>query len=338
VIIARAPLRVSLFGGGSDYESFFSKKYGSVLGGSISKYVYISLSDLPPFSPEKFRLTYRKTESVDSIPSIEHPVVREVLLDLDIKSGLNMATMSDISGGSGLGGSSAFTVALKASLDRYRGIAIDPISLANYAIKIERGKLGEYGGWQDQFHCSIGGFREYRFSSAETSYSRPLLGEETLKTLSKCFFLYSVGESRYSSEMAAETHATFSRQDGIQNLEKLAELSSHTAIRLSQTKDISHLYELISHGLNSAWELKRNFGSKVAPEYIENEISKGLKAGASAAKLCGAGGAGFILFMVPEKSALTCRLAMGYDKTVDFTFVPHGVQTWELGEGESSWI
>ena len=337
MIVTRAPLRVSLLGGGSDYESFFSDKAGSVLGCSISKYVYVSLNSLPSFSPELIRLTYRQTESVDSITAIQHPVVREMLLDSGITDRLNIATMSDISGGTGLGGSSAFTVALKSTLNKFYGIKNDPVSLANYAIRIEREKLRESGGWQDQFHCSVGGFREYKFSINGVQVSDPLISGETLARLSKNFFLLSIGETRLSNIMAAATEKISSTSEGFKNLEKLAQLSSSTADNIKRTRDFDNLIELISSALNISWSLKRNFGPQVAPSNIDNLIAKGLSAGAIAAKLCGAGGAGFILFMVPEGSSYQCRRALGMEKTLEFSFTSNGAQTWELSGDNLDW-
>jgi len=337
MIVSRAPLRVSLFGGGSDYKSFFHNKTGSVLGCSISKYVYVNLSSLPSFSSELIRLTYRQTESVNSISEIQHPVVREMFLDSKIAGRLNIATMSDISGGTGLGGSSAFTVALKSSLNKFLGISNDPVSLANYAIKIEREKLRESGGWQDQYHCSVGGFREYKFSNRGVQVSDPLISDDTLAKLSRNFFLFSIGETRSSSIMATATEEISSTHDGIKNLEKLAELSSLTADKIKQTKDFDNLIEIISSALNASWSLKRNFGPQVAPSNVDILIAKGLSSGAIAAKLCGAGGAGFILFMVPENLSIQCRQALGVEKTLDFSFTSNGAQTWELAGDRLDW-
>jgi D-glycero-alpha-D-manno-heptose-7-phosphate kinase len=337
MIVSRAPLRVSLFGGGSDYKSFFHNKMGSVLGCSISKYVYVSLSSLPSFSSELIRLTYRQTESVNSISEIQHPVVREMLLDSNISDRLNIATMSDISGGTGLGGSSAFTIALKSSLNKFLGISSDSVSLANYAIEIEREKLRESGGWQDQYHCSVGGFREYKFSSGGVLVSDPLVSDDTLAKLSRNFFLFSIGETRSSSIMATATEEISSTHDGVKNLEKLAELSSLTAEKIKQTKDFDNLMEIISSALNASWSLKRNFGPQVAPSNVDILIAKGLSAGAISAKLCGAGGAGFILFMVPEDLSVQCRHALGMEKTLDFSFTSNGAQTWELAGDRLEW-
>lgn len=337
MIVTRAPLRVSLLGGGSDYKTFFSGQTGSVLGGSISKYVYVSLSSLPSFSSEQIRVTYRQTESVDSITSIQHPVVREMLLDSGITDRLNIATMSDISGGTGLGGSSAFTVALKSTLNKFHGIKNDPVSLAEYAIRIERERLKENGGWQDQFHCSVGGFREYKFSRNGVQVSDPLVSDETLAKLSKNFFLFSIGEIRSSSLMAEATEKASSSSPGIKNLEKLALLSSSTSEKIRKTRDFDNLLELLSTALNTSWALKRNFGPQVAPSNVDILIAKGIDAGATAAKLCGAGGAGFILFMVPESLSDQCRRALGMEKTLEFLFTSNGAQTWELSGGNVNW-
>jgi D-glycero-alpha-D-manno-heptose-7-phosphate kinase len=137
--------------------------------------------------------------------------------------------------------------------------------------------------------------------------------------------------------MATATEEISSTNDGVKNLEKLAELSSSTAEKIKQTKDFDNLMEIISSALNDSWSLKRNFGPQVAPSNVDILIAKGLSAGAIAAKLCGAGGAGFILFMVPENLSIQCRHALGMEKTLDFSFTSNGVQTWELAGDRLDW-
>ena len=170
MLIAKSPLRISFLGGGSDFPSYFQNSSigGSVLGTSIARYVYVMIENQPLFEEVKFRVTYRKTDAAQDLESIKHPSVRESLKLRSWTSPLNIATMADLPGRSGLGSSSAFTVALNIALDKMqnRDLALSSkylYDLAHRAIMIERIKLNEHGGYQDQFHSVFGGLRRYDF-------------------------------------------------------------------------------------------------------------------------------------------------------------------------------
>jgi len=126
----KTPLRLSFFGGGSDYLEYFNENEGAVLGSSIDKYIYIYQLPMSNFSPKKYKLSWRKTEEVDKIENIEHPVVRTILQDLNWKKPINIATMSDLPGGTGLGSSSSFTVGFLRLINHMLNNDVDKLSLA----------------------------------------------------------------------------------------------------------------------------------------------------------------------------------------------------------------
>jgi D-glycero-alpha-D-manno-heptose-7-phosphate kinase len=135
LILTKAPLRVSFIGGGTDYENFLKDHSGLVVAAGISKSVYVNILELPPFAREKFRFTYRITESVEKASELVHPSARETLVSLNWVQPLNIATMADVPGSSGLGSSSAFVVALKLALDTLLNLESSPEDLAAFAIE-----------------------------------------------------------------------------------------------------------------------------------------------------------------------------------------------------------
>ena len=164
MLVSKTPLRVSLFGGGTDYPSFFESNEGKVIGGSIDKYIYTSGLELFKKSKEKFRINYREVESVNNIDEIRHPIVREYLKYNDFKKNYGFSTVSDVPGGTGLGSSSSFSVGFIKLVKSILGEEIKDFELAREAIHLERDLLKENVGVQDQYHAACGGFCEYTFS------------------------------------------------------------------------------------------------------------------------------------------------------------------------------
>src|SRR6202140_2207756 len=137
MIISRTPFRISLFGGGTDYPTWFKEHGGSVIGTAIDKYCYISVRRLPPFFEHKSKIVYSRVELVKEISEIEHPAVRGILTEMGIKDGLEIHHDADLPARSGLGSSSTFTVGLLNSLYALRGKRIGKTQLGEEAIRIE---------------------------------------------------------------------------------------------------------------------------------------------------------------------------------------------------------
>jgi len=150
MIISRTPFRISLFGGGTDYPAWFRQHGGAVLGTTINKYCYISIRHLPPFFQHRHRIAYSKIETVQEIADIQHPAVRAVLQELDVKEGLEIHHDGDLPARSGLGSSSAFTVGMLNAVNALRGRMVPARQLALDAIRIEQDVLRESVGSQDQ--------------------------------------------------------------------------------------------------------------------------------------------------------------------------------------------
>lgn len=306
MLVARSPLRIGLIGGGSDVPEFFRKRPsgGAVLGCTIGLSVFVAVLDLSDVSPERIRFTYRRTESVQAASDLEHPVVRAVLQDRKLDRRINIATMADVPGGTGLGSSSAFTVALLAAIDAWEGYQRTPEELAADAVRVERELLAEAGGWQDQFQSAMGGFRLYDFG-ADGVAAAPQLSDELLRGFEGWFLLVSTGHPRsshqqqvqLSSRLLTQTNGAKSGVTGA--LEKMTLLARETYRQLVLAEPGEPAARLLASALNEGWNLKMETG--VVAEGISEALEKAKRAGALSGKLCGAGGGGFLFLVAPPE-------------------------------------
>ena len=302
MLVSKTPLRVSFLGGGSDYESYFKDYRGAVFGMTINSFVYTSLLELNDISKENYRFTYRKTESVLSPSEFEHPVVREVLASMLISEKLNIATMSNVPGGTGLGSSSAFTVGLINLINGFQKQQLDPGELAELAITIERKVLKEPGGLQDQIFAAYGGVNVIEFSADKYSVRKLTIQEDVISEVSEHFALIPVAEVRSSSEFAAKTE-----QNLKSNLKFRKKMSDDIDFLLEETSGerifdtCSELFAFISKCLNRSWETKKMIYSPSELRLFEDIEYQVIGLGASAFKICGAGASGFLFATFPHK-------------------------------------
>lgn len=296
MIITRSPLRVSFLGGGTDIPWFFEKYgHGSVFSAAIDKYIYISGHGL--FDSEEILLKYSKTERVESAGNLQHPIAREVFKQFNIK-GLDVAVSSDVPAGTGLGSSSAFTVGLVQLAAEISGRTYDKNYLADTACETEILKVGEPIGKQDQYASAFGGLNGFTFreNSTEIAPSKSSLQAELDGTL----LLLKVGKkSRSASEMlAAQASAAQKSSEIEKSLLEMRDIAD-SAIN-NKELNFSELCELT----NLSWELKKRSNPFATSPEIDTIIESGINAGAQGAKLLGAGGGGFVLFL-GEPAALT---------------------------------
>lgn len=298
MITTKTPLRVSFLGGGSDYESYFSKNTGYVLGTTINQHVYVSVLGLPKFAEEKFRFTYRITESVQQISDFAHPVVRSSLSTKRWSTPINLATMSDLPGRSGLGSSSSFTVGLELALATFKNESINARELAKRAIQIERIVLGEAGGLQDQYQAAVGGFKLYQFSRTKVDYTE--ISDNHFLTNS--MVLVPMSDWRDSHNFANLTENKIRTQTGNRLVKELAELAFSTFQKLEITENHANKLTILGEAVNYGWNKKIELAGGTIEEQVIDVISQGIRKGALAGRLCGAGGTGFVLFLVPPEN------------------------------------
>ena len=323
--ISKTPLRVSLFGGGTDYEDYFSYNSAGVIGGTIDKFVYTNIANLPKQSEQRFRVNYRAVESVIDPKKIKHPVIRAAVLEYAAKERLNISTMSDVTGGSGLGSSSSFTVGFLNALYGIMKHNYDNDKLWRDAVYVERKLLKEKGGIQDQVHAAHGGFKYYKFDLNEVEKKIALSGENLSKFSSFCI-LIKTGESRSSSEIATSQSSRTTTGINSEYLESMNEITKKAYEVFKKNFDRASFISDIGSLLNESWRLKCELGKSITSPDIEDIILKLNSIGSYGQKLLGAGQSGYVLSLLePDKHKLAHNI-FGSDNILDFKFIEEGTK------------
>jgi D-glycero-alpha-D-manno-heptose-7-phosphate kinase len=294
MIISRTPFRISLFGGGTDYPAWFCEHGGSVIGAAIDKYCYISVRRLPPFFEHKSRIVYSQVELVNEVADIKHPAVRGILSDLGITQGLEIHHDADLPARSGLGSSSSFTVGLLNALHALDSKMISKRDLGREAIRIEQDVLKENVGSQDQLWAAFGGFNRIDFFSDRTFAVTPIiLSPERREEFKRSIMLFFTGFSRFASDFAQDQIRNMSnRKSQLRTIRSMVD--SAVDVLLDNDAPLRELGEL----LHDSWRLKRELADSVSNAQIDEIYEAGREAGAIGGKLLGAGGGGFMLFLV----------------------------------------
>jgi len=320
MIITRTPLRISFFGGGTDYPVWYREHGGSVLSTTIDKCCYITCRRLPPFFEFHSRISYSKVENVCANYAIEHPSVRGCLQFLGMEDGVEIHHVADLPARTGLGTSSAFTVGLLLGLYALNDQMRDKHMLANDAIHVEQDVIGEAVGSQDQVSAAYGGFNRINFHTDGTiEVNRILVPPSRLTELERHLALYFTGFSRTASEVAQEQLKTTPHKK--RELSVMAQLVTEAeAILASPGRPLDDFGRL----LHESWQIKRTLTEKITTANIDEIYQAGMSAGALGGKLLGAGGGGFMLFFVPPDRRETLRLRLKNLLCVPFSFSSRG--------------
>ena len=296
MIISRTPFRVSFFGGGTDYPTWYREHGGAVLATSINRYCYLSCRFLPPFFEHTSRIVWSQIERVMSNSEIQHPVVRAVLEFMQIREGVEIHHDGDLPSRTGLGSSSAFTVGLLHALHALKGQMMSKMDMARDAVHVEQVLLKESVGVQDQIATAFGGFNRVDINPDDSFAVRPvILPPGRLAELQSHILMFYTGVSRLSSEVAKEHIAQIPRKTP--ELHRMREMVDQAVGILSSGADINDFGRL----LHEAWQIKRTLSSKVAPGFVDDIYDKARAAGAVGGKLLGAGGGGFMIFFAPPE-------------------------------------
>lgn len=306
MIITSTPLRVSFFGGGTDYPVWYRQNGGAVLSTTIDKYCYISCRWLPPFFEYHSRISYSKVENVTQNDLIQHPSVRACLQFLGIDDGVEIHHVADLPAQIGLGTSSAFTVGLLLGLRALKDEQCDEHTLAKEAIYVEQDLLKEAVGSQDQVSAAHGGFNRICFHpDGSIDVKRMTLAGGRLSELERHLVLYFTGFSRTASEIAQEQVRMTPHKT--RELATMYELVNEAATILASTnRPLSEFGRL----LHESWQIKRTLTGKISNPCVDEIYQAGREAGALGGKLLGAGGGGCMLFFAPpeKQKALRARL------------------------------
>jgi len=295
MIISKTQYRISFFGGGSDYPSWYNKYSGAVLSTSINKHLYITCRILPKFFEHKFRIVWSKIENVQNIKDIEHPTVKNLLNFLKIKKGLEIHYDGDLPAKSGMGSSSAFTVGLIKALYCLVNKKISNIEIGKKAIFFEQNIMKEIVGSQDQLATAIGGFNKITFKKKNQFKFYNIKKTKNLKTLEKNLLLIYTGAKRTAHEIAK----TYAGKLTTTNKSYIRDMVDHvkTGEEILKKGNIDDFGKL----LHSAWLTKKKLSTSISNASIDSLYEYALRKGALGGKLLGAGGGGFFLFYVSEE-------------------------------------
>jgi D-glycero-alpha-D-manno-heptose-7-phosphate kinase len=308
---------VSLFGGGTDFRSFFDSEGGCVLTTTIDKYIFIMVKQR---FDEKLRVAYTRTEMADSVDEVQHELIREALRLTGIERGLEIITMGDIPAGSGLGSSSAVTVGTLHALYNYQGKWVPAEDLAQQACHIEIDVLGKPIGIQDQYIAAYGGLRFIEFGPGEmVNIHKVELDPLAERDLSEQLLVFYTGVTRKAETILAEQQNNISqRLVVLRRIKEIAE-TAHREVCNGNIDAVGYL-------LDESWQLKKQLASQVSNGTINAMYEAARQAGALGGKITGAGGGGFLMLYVPLDRRQEVRAALSSLRELPVRIEPDGAK------------
>ncbi len=318
MIITRTPFRMSFFGGGTDFESYFKEHGGAVLSTTFDKYCYVSVRHLPRFFDYWNEIIYSKIERVQHTDEIMHPAVRNAMKMKDMHE-LRLSYDADLPARSGLGTSSSFAVGMLNAFSALKGKKLSKRQLADEAIYLERVLCNESGGIQDQIAAAFGGLNLISFG-ADGYEVRPVdISKDRKDELNDRLMLFFTGFSRFSSDIQQGTVKAL--KDKYAELKEMTELTFDAERLLrNEAADLNEFGRMLDH----TWKLKRGISNGISTGSIDDMYAAGIKAGALGGKLLGAGGGGFLLFYAEPDRQEAVREAMKELLYIPFRFEQEG--------------
>ncbi len=316
MIIARSPLRISLGGGGTDLQSYYSVNGGFLIAGAIDRYVYVNI--MRPFTPGIY-LKYSDLENVEKPNDVKHPIIRETLkLFGDSAKQIEITTLADIPAGTGLGSSGSFTTALLKALYAFKRNSIEKKDLAELACKIEIELLHEPIGKQDQYIASFGGLTAMTFNKSGEVLLQPLqVSTDTIHDLEDNLLLFFTGYSRSAGSILKDQKQKSEVRDSemFKNLDFVKELGiqSKNALESGNMDEFGRLMHL-------HWEHKRRRSEGMSNPNIDVWYNTAIENGAIGGKLVGAGGGGFLMFLARDRKLLRETMVKAGLEEVRFHF------------------
>ena len=322
MIITRAPFRVSFFGGGTDYVEWYSKYGGSFLSLAINKYAYITLRVKPSFLEKRYRVSWRLQEDVPNISQIKHPIVRHSLLYNKFKDGVDITYLGDLPSGTGMGSSSAFTVALNHALLLAKKKSTSAKNLAKCAYIIEREKLKEVIGIQDQIASAYGGFNYVKIKKNGGYNLKALeMSKDLMQNFCDRCLLLHTGISRRASSIAEKKVKKIVKKEKIMHAMSEYVKEGYNLLLREKFSDFGYM-------LNDNWLLKKSLSQEISNPRIDDLYNYGLKNGALGGKLLGAGSGGFLLFFCRSKRARSnLRNKLNSSDSICFSLANNGSET-----------
>lgn len=319
MIISKTPFRMSFFGGGTDFYTYYKEHGGSVISTTFDKFCIVSVGHLPRFFDYTNQVTYSKVERVKKIDDIEHPAVRNAMKMLDMHE-LRIDYYADLPARSGLGTSSSFAVGMLNAFYALKGKYASKNKLAEDAIYLERVLCAERGGCQDQIAVAFGGFNRIDFNAAGFQVRPIVMPVERKKELNKNLMMFFTGFSRFSMKIAEEQEKSIANK--LQELKEIQSLVDDAEKILTSKCDLSEFGRLLDY----TWKLKRGLTKVISNDVIDTYYEKAKKAGAIGGKLLGAGGGGFLTLYVDDEYKTQVREALSECLFIPFEFENEGTK------------
>ena len=315
MIISRTPFRISFAGGGTDLAAFYRLEPGAVLSTAIDKYMYVTVNR---YFEDKIILKYSRTETADHLRRVKHPLLKEAMKISGVTRGVEITSMADIVGGTGLGSSSSFTVGALHALHAFSGRYVRASQLAREACEIEIERVGEPIGKQDQYIAAYGGFQFIEFMPDESVRVTPVIcPPATMRRLGAHLMLFYTGKTRSAGKILKGVRSGM--KDKKADLRELRVLADQTRRELQEGR-VDGFGELLHEG----WMLKRSLHKGISNPEIDGVYARACRAGAAGGKILGAGGGGFLLLYVRRRRQASVRKAMRGWREVSFGFEPEG--------------
>jgi D-glycero-alpha-D-manno-heptose-7-phosphate kinase len=330
MIVSRTPLRISFVGGGTDLRDFYEEHGGAVVSTAIDKWIHVVVA--PRFEGD-VRVSYSRTEIVDSATDVEHELVREAMRTAGVPRGVEVVTLADVpSHGTGLGSSSSVTVGVLNALYAYQGVYRSPLRLAEEAGAIEIEVLGKPIGLQDQYAAAVGGFNFIEFlpRGGGVRVEPIVCPPDTLKQVQRSLLLFYTGRERSADSVLDGQRDATRKGHATEALTKMRDLAFELRERLG-AGEADALGDLLSEN----WSLKRTLVDGISDETVDGWYERALQAGASAGKLLGAGAGGFMLLVAPPDKHDAVRIALSKLREVPLRFAARGTHIAVLGRDEA---
>lgn len=319
MIITRTPLRISFCGGGTDLPSYYTREQGAVVSSSVNKYIYITINRLSRYFDHRISLKYSRTELVNSVDEVRHPIIREAMKLTGVVENIEITSMADIPAGTGLGSSSSYAVGLLHALHSFKGEAVSAGRLAEEACRIEIELLGDPIGKQDQYIAAYGGVCHIRFNPDESVFVDPVIcSYATKRALQDNLLIFFTGGVRRAGDILEIQKATTH-----QKMEVLRQMKDLCVVMLEVLRDARSMSKF-GEILHQGWELKRSLVDTISNDSINHYYEQARKAGAIGGKVLGAGGGGFLLFYVEPHNRHKVREALADLPELPFMFEPQG--------------
>jgi len=313
LILFRSPMRISFVGGGTDIKEYYENFEGSVFSASINKYVYILINKY--HDKKKCVLKYSKSENVNSVKDIKHPLIRNCLALTKIW-GLDIHSIADIPGGTGLGSSSSFTVSLLNALYYYKNRKLSKHDLAKKACHVEINLLKAPVGKQDQYAASYGGINTFIFKKNEDVIVKKFLNKSVIKNLKNNLLL--INTNTHKKNISTLNEQKKSIMKGGKYLDNLKFMKD--SVEIFKNNLIKNDLKVCGQILDENWRKKITLSKKINNPLFQEIYNESLKSGAYGGKICGAGGRGFLLLISPKRNHKIIKKKLNKLEFLDFNF------------------